>query len=583
SLQDIVWERFRDSLLNPIPKPEPIPDPWPGPIIPEEIIPILPRPRPFATLQTSRNITIGGTPITTLKNTQEQVVLPSELRLQLQNAGPNQMRRLIATQSKIFFPYLCLYPLFWPWFYRCDELVTTRTDFNGRFEACFWRQIFEEKADLYFWVEYEINGTMTTVYRPPIPCYTYWDYECGTEVSIRVTDARVPMGCFTPIPGEVAWVKTIGLGANVVHTEQNHAASISQQGETFNTVGLTRYATSSLKHGLVNKHVRPFASSFQLIVQFGSGFPSGNVSHYRWSYRKTHNDKLVPASASEREWTPLDNRSIAKPYTVEVTNGGITTFETRQYPLGPVATGSIQTYKIPPASAKGPDVGNDATAEWDQNTNTMIVDSTSLKGDGLYEFKLEFFNAAGVRQNVADVVNQVSDPSDLGNSQPAPPAFLLPSGEDSFQPFRMKVRIDNQRCTADIFNVLVDGSPSSTNCGFVSYNSRANSDVAFSFRANHPNNFALFSFNVARGNSGDPLSQADTAGMVIGDTSNYVLGIDDVYRNSVKVSALLGTCPDKAAFAEYLYVDALHTNGTSILNGFDASDLAAFALEPNTP
>ena len=85
---------------------------------------------------------------------------------------------------------------------------------------------------------------------------------------------------------------------------------------------------------------------------------------------------------------------------------------------------------------------------------------------------------------------------------------------------------------------------------------------------------------MARGNSSDPLASADTGGMVIGSTSNYTLGADDIYRNKVKVATLLGTCPDKAAFAEHLHVDGLHTNGTSILNSFDASDLAAFALEP---
>ena len=116
----------------------------------------------------------------------------------------------------------------------------------------------------------------------------------------------------------------------------------------------------------------------------------------------------------------------------------------------------------------------------------------------------------------------------------------------------------------------------------MSYNSRANSDVEFTIRASLPNDFATFSFNVARGNSSDPLADADTSGMVIGSTANgYVLNdAANVYRKKVKVDTLLGTCPDKAAFAEYLFVDGLHTNGSSILNNFDASDLAAFALEP---
>ena len=575
---DWVIDRFRDVVLEriPIPIPEPIPDPPPF----EAFVPIPPRPFSFGNSIQPLARPLGGVQQQLSLQAAPNIELPQEVRLKLGNADTNQARNLLVEHIDLFRPYLCRWPWFWPWLYRCDEITTVRTDFNGRFEACFWRQIFEEKADLYFWVEYEIDGVPTTVYRPSIPCHTYWDYECGDEVSIRITDPRVPFGCQQPISGQIAWVKTIGWGANVSHIEQNSGASIIQQGQIFQTVGLTDYATAGLGFGLANQKVRPFADSLKFIVQFGSGFPSSSVTHYRWSYRKTHNDKLVPASASEQAWTPLDQRTMSKAYTIEVTSGAITTFETRYFPLGPFSIGSVNAYKIPPVSPKGTDVGNDPTAEWDQNTITMIVDSSSLKGDGLYEFKLEFFNTAGVRQNVADTVNQISNPANLGQSQPAGSDYLLPAVEDLFKPFRMKVRIDNQKSTAQIYTVLVDGKASSTECGFVQYDNKGTSDVNFRFRASHPNDFATFSFNVARGNSADPLSNADTSGMVVGSTANYTLGVDGIYRNAVNVGYLLGPCPDKAAFAEHLYVDGLHTNGTSILDSFDASALAAFALEP---
>ncbi|MCB0599061.1 MAG: hypothetical protein KDD28_33625, partial [Phaeodactylibacter sp.] len=439
-IPDRIIERLRDVFLEriPVPIPDPIPDPPPF----REEIPSFPPPRPIA----NRILPAAGIAQQFSQQAAPNIELPQQIRLQLHNADASQTRSLIAEHIGIFRPYLCYWPWFWPWLYRCDEITSVRTDFNGRFEACFWRQIFEEKADLYFWVEYEIDGVPTTVYHPSIPCHTYWDYECGSEVSIRITDPRVPFGCFQPLPGQVAWVKSIGWGANVSHIEQSSGASILQQGRIFRTVGLTDYATGGLSHGLSGQKVRPFAENLRFIVQFGSGFPSGSVSHYRWSYRKTHNDKLVPASASERAWAPLDTRPISKAYTFEVTGpGGITTFHTGHHPLGPFPVGSVNAYKIPPVSPKGADVANDPTAEWDQNTVTMIVDSTSLKGDGLYEFKLEFFNSAGVRQNVADTVNQISNPANLGQSQPAGSAYLLPAAEDSFKPFRMKVRVDNQK------------------------------------------------------------------------------------------------------------------------------------------
>ncbi|MCB0547733.1 MAG: hypothetical protein KDD19_09095 [Phaeodactylibacter sp.] len=574
-IPDWVIERLRDVLLERIPLP--FPDPFPDPPPFREFVPIPPQPFDIA----NRMRPIGGLQPDIARLAAPRIELPQEVRLQLSNAGPAQARNLLAEHIGAFRPYLCLLPWFWPWLYRCDEITTVRTDFNGRFEACFWRQILEEQADLYFWVEYEIDGVPTTVYHPPIPCNTYWDYTCGTEVSIRITDPRVPFGCHQPLAGQVAWVKTIGWGAHVSRIEQHFGAGIVQQGRFFSTVGLTDYATGGLSHGLAGQKVRPFARQLRFIVQFGSGFPDSSVTHYRWSYRKTHNDKLVPASASEQAWTPVDDIPVSKAYTIEVAGpGGVTTFHTGHHPLGPFPVGSLNAYRIPPVSPKGPDVANDPTAEWDQNTTTIIVDSTSLKGDGLYEFKLEFFNAAGVRQNVADTVNQVSDPANLGNSQPAGSPFLLPASEDPFKPFRMKVRIDNQKSTAQIYTVLVDGVSSSTECGFVQYKDKGISNVNFRLRASHPNDFATFSFNVARGNSADPLSNADTSGMVGASAANYTLGADDIYRNAVNVGYLLGTCPDKAAFAEHLYVNGLHTNGTSILDDFDASALAAFALEP---
>ncbi|MCB0563136.1 MAG: hypothetical protein KDD01_02035 [Phaeodactylibacter sp.] len=574
-IPDRIIDRLRDVLLERIPVPFPGPIPVPPPF--REEIPPFPQPRPFA----NNILPAAGAAQQFSLQEAPTIDLPQAVRFQLNHADASQTRSLIAEHIGIFRPYLCSWRWFWPWLYRCDEITSVRTDFNGRFEACFWRQIFEEKADLYFWVEYEIDGVPTTVYHPSIPCHTYWDYECGSEVTIHITDPRVPFGCFQPLPGQIAWVKSIGWGANVSHIEQSSGAGILQQGRIFRTVGLTDYATGGLSHGLAGQKVRPFAENLRFIVQFGSGFPSSSVTHYRWSYRKTHNDKLVPASASQQAWTELDTRSISKAYTIEVTGpGGITTFHTGHHPLGPYPIGSINAYKIPPVSPKGADIANDPTAEWDQNTVTMIVDSTSLKGDGLYEFKLEFFNSAGIRQNVADTVNQISNPANLGQSQPAGSAYLLPVSEDSFKPFRMKVRVDNQKSTAVIYNILVDGVASSTECGFVKYKDKGTSDVNFRLRASHPNDFATFNFNVVRGNSADPLSSADTAGMVGASTANYTLGADEVYRNAVNVGYLLGTCPDKAAFAEHLYVNGLHTNGTSILDTFDASALAAFALEP---
>ena len=53
------------------------------------------------------------------------------------------------------------------------------------------------------------------------------------------------------------------------------------------------------------------------------------------------------------------------------------------------------------------------------------------------------------------------------------------------------------------------------------------------------------------------------------------------FRREFTVAALLGPCPEKAAFAENLHVRAKATNGwRHRLNGLDAHHVRAFALAP---
>ena len=107
-------------------------------------------------------------------------------------------------------------------------------------------------------------------------------------------------------------------------------------------------------------------------------------------------------------------------------------------------------------------------------------------------------------------------------------------------------------------------------------------DLDLSFLATHVNNFAVFNFAVARGTCGD-VPVADASGMVIDDANGYALSVG-IYDKHFTPAQLLDTCYNngtgKAAFAENLYVAAMATDGTFRLIAKDASDVAAFALEP---
>jgi hypothetical protein len=149
--------------------------------------------------------------------------------------------------------------------------------------------------------------------------------------------------------------------------------------------------------------------------------------------------------------------------------------------------------------------------------------------------------------------------------------------------FKMTFRVNNESCNAVIDNITVinsDGTTedSDTECGFAPYKDKNTSDVEFSFEASHPENFAVFSFGVIRGNGND-CPDADTGGMVIGNSSNGYVLAGGKFSKEVAAASLLGNCT-QAAFSENLYVAALATNGSRRLYEYDDAAVAAFAIEP---
>ncbi len=594
-IPDLIIDRIRDILINPpvlIPKIPLIPIPPRPPFFDQSFPPKI-DPRVFVKADDLRN----NNGLSNLSPVKRRVALPpfsdrvfkkelslrkqfelpklsDELRIRLNSPSIPEVKEAILSNLKILHPYFCHFPWIWPYFYRCTEYFPVYTDHNGNFESDIYYLPFGDKPDIYFWIEYEIDGIWTTVYRPSVPCNTYWDYECGKEVKITVRDPRVPICNGDFIPGEVVWVRTIGSSASVVHIEQNMAAATTIQGRTLNTVGLTDLFNSS------GNYLRPFGAGLTFNVQFGSGLPSnGLATHYRWSYKMIKDAYLNTVTDT---WH-IVNGAISKPYTVEYTDILGTHFKTLYYPLGPVEGLSDVAFKIPPENEAA--ISSDPSARWaSADTMSMYLNSGSLE-NGLYDIRLELLTLTGTTVNVATVPkNTFQTPlfNDSTSSENAPDVFFDVAGATT-NAFTFAIRVDNAACDADIFNIKVyntDGTinASDTECGFVKYLDKITSDVEFSFRAVHPRNFAELSFGVTKGNTGVGIADAGANGMVIGDTSGYVLGVDETFRKKVKANILLGNC-DKAAFAESLHVYAFATDGSYRLNFLDDGDIAAFALE----
>lgn len=577
----ILYRRIPDWVINEIRQkilvPPPIPDPI-GPVSMAEKIDV--PPSSFAMKSSLRQSS----------RMEYLPPLPEHVRSGLASPLPDTVRQTMADNHHLLHPYLCMWPIFWPWIYEWDEDNIVYTDSNGHFE--YWEDTTTEDGPLniYTWVEVQINGQWATVYHPSMPCHTWWNYPCGTPINISLHDPRIVPCVTDPLPGRIVWIKRIGNGTSIRNIAL-HTVDVNKPSLFADARGLTN--STGIEGG---NFVSPFSGSFPIYIQFGDGFPSANVTHFRWKYRRIADADLTPIS----EVFKKQEGTLTKHYTYQGTDiHGHTVFYGGDFPLD-VTLGSGKVYKIPHVDASV-DTGI-ATAQWNQETVSINVDALSLQ-NGLYEFVLELCDNAGAAVNIGSDVYQIdsflpSPPNPA--SVPAKdidPQYVIMSGTQAAG-FRFVMRIDNDHTSCGIYNAMVlnqNGTTATTDtaCGFAQYEGepisppdplnpgkqqpKANDKMLLRFFARQPHRFARFDYSVKRGNSSfvvieggqtpEPVHMVFAGGSWIN------------YQYNPALTSLLGTC-EKGAFAENLYLHAYHTNGTVRLDGYDSSAVAAFAIEP---
>ena len=570
-----ILDQLRDDLLHRIPDILPDP-PFPDPPFPDPPFPIEP-PR--------------GIQFSSARPGTERTVLPQELQRTVSRLSSStrteDLRDILISDFTLLRPYLCLLPKFWKFLYSCEEVAVVETDTNGNFEACFWHQ--EKDPDIYIWVEYPIGDSLVTVYRPAIACNTYWDYNCGTLITVTLHDSRIVPSCGIPLEGTSMAFRAVGHSVSPLAIEQNLAAQVSVPGiANFKTVGLTNYATSYLNtygSNLAGKHLRPYTGDFPLLGQFGNALPTSGISYFRILYRRIQTAALSPLinPASEVGWKPLNSGSITRQYFIQV---GLD-FKYEYYNMGPFTVNGEQLYRIPPHDPQdngvdGNPASTDPSARWSRYDRVTLgrVGTDQLEGNGLYEFRLQFYDSSGNPSTVSDSFFRVPNPSDPDITMAAPADYLDNPGGNSV--FQFRLRIDNDQPELAIKGVALNGDFNAmTDCGFVEYNHTAD-QIRLAFEATHPQGFGLFSFNLERGSkftSGNTFTTGDANGMVTGSAPPYVLFGGD-YLANFSVGLLLAGCGSKAAFSESLTVTGLHTDGYHAGNIFRKSTSNAFALAP---
>ncbi len=522
-----------------------------------------PQPEPpifqFASL-TSAQVSLET--ITALKSTSAQVV-----------------REALIENVKLILPYLCLWPHWWT--FHCDHIATVTTDHLGRFDAYYAYPCNGDRPDIYIWVEYEINGVLETVYKPPIACATRWNYICGSEILIRIDDERIPACDDEPdLPG--CQVAIISIGRNI---------SIAEIENSGTNEGLTTNG-------------EPLGGKIEPRVWFSrSELLTKGISYYRWSYRRLTDQDGNDLLVSDDDWKPL-NRDVVRHYAVIGSGGGVT-FE--PFTLGPKSVGGeTNLFQFKPAMPPAPgiewyvvDEREDLASAHFETTKlphglpaSATACQKALQTAGKYELKLELFKnngdlvdwtAAGIDLRVTDIAAPFG--THTVTTVSAGNLHRLLNSSLHTMAFKMVLMVDNSCCQADIKPVSGTGL-SFNSCGFIEYSSGAT--ITLEYQAYHPHGFADFSFSLKRGvapvvSSASASGQTGVAIIPTNDASGvYVLQPSGNYQITLPVASLLGPCP-KAAFSEALHIWARATDGYGRLHHLDSSDHAAFALDTPCP
>lgn len=205
-LSDIDLEILRRYLLNTKPLPPNPPDP--GPLA-------LAR---FGQLEIAR-------PVETSPHFMPPSPELSGLHAVARSGDIASLRNALASsEESIIRPLICL---LYPALVTKRLIALTKTDRCGHFQTFVVLSCYES-TNLYFTASVDLFGAPIHIYNPtPVACYTHWNYQCGSEVTLFTNSAAAPL-CGQCQPGDApensVTIRAIG---NIPLTGIMEPASIS--------------------------------------------------------------------------------------------------------------------------------------------------------------------------------------------------------------------------------------------------------------------------------------------------------------------------------------------------------------------
>ena len=574
--------RLRDDLLEVIrrrlPIPEPDPDPFPHALAGALIQPVTPLQRRSAALPAEALRRIGVADEVRLQAAAPAPLLLNEATLRLRDVSALALRADLLANLELLRPYFCWVPWLEPWF------ITTRqcfgpiaTDEQGRFSFFYRHDCGDhDQPDVYISAEQLIGGSWTTIHAPPLRCHTIWDYHCGDEITVVVSDPRA-LPCIPDVPtvpptGVDKWVMPMAVGSTWI---RGTAAAGPSPNGWVRPDGMTNYGA------IVDA---PFGGTLGFRQQHSLAIPNVGANgqyFYRWSFRR----------GSAGSWTKMLD-PVSRTYVRDIPGPQV------QFPAVQLGPQPGELFRFKPALFSPADwgistaadpagtqyywpvdnsIGDIYAARWTTPGSASALAAPALAGN--HQVKLEVFDSLGnlVMPGPATFAFVVPDhfAGDTLFTRSAVPSELDGAG------FVFTLLVDNSRCSANILPPTLSTGVGVDDCGFLRYT--VGTTLTLAFDAQHPHNRATFGFGLVRGVFGVP---AAAAGGEVGALGSglYTGSGSGNFSHAFPVASLLGPLPGhpgsctNAAFSANLDLDAKATDGNSRIDHYDAGFVRAFAL-----
>ncbi|MEP7101696.1 MAG: hypothetical protein ABI781_14385, partial [Burkholderiales bacterium] len=374
-----LLDKLREVILRPIPRPDP-PIEIPGIAGPFTAPPTGPATAPFARSMLARATSAAPAAADTHRIDAEAIASMHEasgnsgLRYAAMSSSDLAFRQALIDNALLVRPLLCW---FTPLSVSMQRVGTAYTDDCGHFRTTIFKSIFNpDQPDLYFKATQRLFGFFDVViYAPtPVACHTWWNYLCGSEVSLH-TSHPLAVTC-APCPPILAgnnWVLFMAMG--------NFPLSLIHGVGTDPSLGPTTAANRGLTNGGA-----PWGGTLRPRLEFDNALREAlGVKFYRLSWKHAGDPSFT------NQLTAVINRHYAHMVGTDLVVDA--------YLLGPqTAGGESNLFEIPPSV---PPLGQwsipdpvDGTASGKFDTTTAEAAGAPLL-DGAMQLRVELFDAAG--------------------------------------------------------------------------------------------------------------------------------------------------------------------------------------------